>query len=130
MASTLFLTRPALLHLTLAPAPEAAVIAVAPLFQSAVVAVVGDATGHRLQHLHLVAGHPIIPGPAHILVATEVPPVVAVKTILDMAVDTTAATGPALPPTALHRLQIGTRVADTAGPAPGLPTNRTGTGGR
>lgn len=132
MASMLSLTRTALPHL--APAPEAAVGAVAPPSLAGAVAATGDGTGLHRQHLRPAAGPPLIPGPALILVAVDVPPAVAAKTIEDTAVDAAAAphhaTGPALTPTAAHPLQTGTRSADTTGPAPDPPAVRAGTGGR
>lgn len=98
------------------------------------VAATGDATGlHLLQHhLHPTAGPPLIPGPALTLVATDVPPAVAVTTIRDMAAAAAphhAATGPSLAPTAAHPRRTGTRVADDTGPAPGLPAVGASTGG-
>lgn len=132
MASMLSLTRTALSHL--APAPEAVVEADPPPSLAGALAATGDGTGLHRQHLRPAAGPPLIPGPALTLVAVDVPPAVAVKTIEDTAVDATAAphhaaTGPALTPTAAHPPQTGTRSADTTGPAPDPPAVRAGTGG-
>jgi len=128
MASMSSLTRTALPHL--GPDPEAAVTAMVPLPLSATgdgVATGGDTGLHLLlQHLlHPAASLPLVPGPALTLVATDVPPAVAVTTIAVMAMAATAAphhstTGPTLAPTAARPRQTGTHVVDTTGPAPDL----------
>lgn len=112
------MTRTALPHLAPAHDPKAAVEADAP----GDVTATGDVTG--LHHHHLAAGPPLAPGPALTLVATGLPPAVAVTTIADMAVDANphhGATGPTLAPTAPHLHQTGTTITDATGPAPGLP---------
>lgn len=127
MASKLSLTRTAPPRLALAPGAAAA-----PPSPAGDVAATGDVTD--LQRLRLAAGPPLIPGPALTPVATDAPPAVAVTTTRDMAVDAIAAprhaaTGPALTPTAARPPQTGTRVAETAGPAPGLPPVKADAGG-
>lgn len=122
MASTLSLTRTVLPHL--GPEPEPAVTAAVPLALAATGdgVATGDGTGLLLQHhLHPAAGLPPAPGPALTLVATDVPPAVAVTTIADMAVAATAAPHPGTTrPTLARPRQTGTHVVGATGPAPGL----------
>lgn len=115
----------ALPHLGPDPDPEAAVTIAFPLPLAATEdgEATGDGTG--LHHHHPAAGPPLAAGPALTLVATDVPPAVAVTVIADMAVDATAAPhlntiGHALAPIAAHPHQTGTPIINATGPTPGL----------